>query len=121
MEVDSVDEILIEKSKQDMKSIHFTLTVEQHDALKKIKQKNFVRILYMLRLGALYATLNERKLRKVYDQGYCFKKAKHYRVTLKKEMYEEIEQLSQKHKISKSRIMRIGINEFLRTFYKEEK
>lgn len=110
---------LEERAKNDMKSLHFTLSDSQHKILKKLKEENFIKIIYIIRLGAAIVSKKPGIIKKSNDADYCHKEAKHYKIDLKNEVYDEICQLSKTKKISKGKILRIGINEIIK-FCKED-
>lgn len=110
-----------DKIRNDMVPLHFTMTNNQYKTLRKMKDTNFIKIIYAIRMAAFYAIQNENILRKQNDIGYSIHDSKHYRISLKKEIYDEMSSMAASHQISKSQFVRIALNGFLYQFYKEDK
>lgn len=107
------------RAQQDIKTMYFTMSKNQYETLKQIKKESFVKILYLIRLGALIVIKKPSILKWDNDNDYAYNSSKHYQIAVKKDIYEKICELSENTKMSKSKILRIGINEIIK-LYREE-
>lgn len=97
-----------------LKSLNFSISIDQYDKLKKLKQQGFCKTMYILRLVAFYmANYDTTKIKTYKDFGFTVKQSKHYRVDLPIDIYNKLEEQKNSAKMSKSKLMRIGLNEIL--------
>lgn len=105
----------IYKENNNLIPLHFTMSKNQYDKLKELKDHGFCKIMYLLRFAAYSISKTEGNNIKVYvDHDFSTKEGKHYKIDLPTNVYQDIKQLSENTGLSMSKLMRIGINNTLK-------
>lgn len=110
-----------EKAKDNLIPLHFTMSRKQYKNLKFLKDKGYCKIMYILRLAAVYISYTDTNNVKSYkDMDFNAKEGKHYKVDLPKEIYLKIENKKNETGFSMSKLLRIGLNDVLNFMENQE-
>lgn len=98
----------------DMVPLYFTMTDIQYEYLKDLKTIGYCKIMHILRFIAFkISKMNKRDIKAYMDSDFSIKRSKNYKILLPRKIYEDIQRKSDETGLSKSKLMRIGINDLL--------
>ena len=98
----------------DMVPLYFTMTDIQYEHLKELKITGYCKIMHILRFIAFkISKINKREIKAYMDSDFSIKRSKSYKILLPRKVYDDIQRKSDETGLSKSKLMRIGINDLL--------